>query len=125
MAFLFHIAAKRDWLSARESRTYTPANPEEEGVIPCCHADQIQCVAYALYRNRSDLLLLRIVRDKVRAEIREGPSRSVPASGLFFPFIYGELNVDSVDRTFPLPPISGANFELPKDLLGPVKDDSP
>ena len=118
MAFLFHIAAKRDWLSAQESQVYAPPNLEEEGVIHCCHTDQIPCVAHALFRGRSDLLLLRIVKDRVRAEIREGPSISVPASGLIFPFICGELGVGSVDRVFPLPLISEASFELPKDLLG-------
>ncbi len=125
MAFLFHIVPKSDWLPAQESRTYAPANFDREKVIHCCHTDQIQCVAHALFRGRSDLLLLRIMRDKVRAKIREGPSASVPASGLFFPFVCGELNLDSVDRVFPLPAISQADFELPKDLLGPVKDDSP
>ena len=59
--------------------------------------DKILYVANNFYKEVKDLLLLRIVESKIQPEVKLEPPYEAPYSGLLFPHIYGELNVDAVD----------------------------
>ncbi|MCF8058850.1 MAG: DUF952 domain-containing protein [Bacteriovoracaceae bacterium] len=117
MANIFHIIPKEDWLSAQKHGIYSPVSLNIEGFIHCSNTDQIIDVANSLYRSRGDLLLLRIYRPKVSAEIKDEPPLEAPMSGLIFPHIYGDLNLDAVEKVFEFPCNESGSFKLPSNLL--------
>ncbi len=117
MANIFHIIPKDDWLSAEKHGIYSPDSLRKEGFIHCSQTDQILDVANSLYRNRKDLLLLRIYRPDIKPEIKDEPPLEAPLSGLIFPHIYGDLNLDAVDKVLEFPCQENGKFSLPPDLL--------
>jgi uncharacterized protein (DUF952 family) len=61
----------------------------------------VESVANAVYGDRSDLVLLRIDREKVQAEVRD---ENLEGGGDRFPHIYGPLNLDAVMSVIPFSP---------------------
>lgn len=77
-------------------------------------------VANALYRGRTDLVLLEIDPAKLRSPVRfEAPvahpgGASVPAGrGERFPHVYGPINADAIVTVLHLSPAPDGTFALP------------
>ncbi len=99
--FVFHIAPAEAWAAAQKTGTYEPESLRTEGFIHCSDEDQVYDVANERFSGRTDLLLLRIPKHDVEAEIRyEGG----------FPHIYGPLDVDAVHYVSPLVPGADDRF---------------
>ncbi len=118
MACIFHIISKSDWESAKKCGVYSPETLKSDGFIHCSQTDQIKTVADSFYKGQENLLLLRIVEEKVRPEIKCEPPLEAPLSGILFPHIYGDLNLDCVDKVIDFPVNDDGTFDLPKGMLG-------
>jgi uncharacterized protein (DUF952 family) len=118
MSNIFHIVPRKDWEEAKQNGSYSPVSLSNEGFIHCSHTDQILEVANSFYKGHKDLLILRIVDSLVKHEIKEEPPLEAPLSGILFPHIYGELNLNAVEREIDFPCNDDGQFRLPSDLLG-------
>ena len=61
------------------------------------------------YRGQSDLVLLGVNENRLKAELRYD---EVPNHGTF-PHLYGELNLDAVEQTWPLIAQADGSFVMP------------
>jgi len=95
---LFHLALREDWQAATANggtyeRSTIGRSLLDEGFIHCSFADQVQATADRFYGGRDDVVLLRIDRAKLRAEVRV---EAVSPGGQRFPHVYGPLPLDAV-----------------------------
>lgn len=114
MSRIYHIARCADWEQALAHGEYTTSTVDkslaEEGFIHASQASQVTGVANKYYRGvSSDLVLLVIDPDLVRAEVRY---EDVPGAELPFPHIYGPLNTDAVLAARPLTPGQDGAFTV-------------
>ena len=72
---------------------------DEVGFIHCSFDHQVQRVADAFYRGRSDVVLLSIDEARLTSPIRE---ENTEGGADLYPHIYGPLNVDAVVSARPL-----------------------
>jgi uncharacterized protein (DUF952 family) len=107
---IFHIASAEAWAAAQASGEYRGDTLATEGFIHCSRAERVAAVANAFYAGRSDLVLLRIERDRVSPDVRDEPS-----GGDVFPHIYGALNLDAVAEVLPFVPGADGRF------VGPIE----
>lgn len=117
MANVFHILPKEDWDKAKKLGVYKPESLKLEGFIHCSKADQLQIVANSFFKGRKNLLILRIVEAKLKAKLVYEVPKEAPHSEKKFPHIYGELNLDSVDKVIDFPANANGKFDLPSELL--------
>ncbi len=108
MNTILHISKRQQWEEANNTGSYRAESLETEGFIHCSQASQITKVANRFFRNQTELVLLFIDTDKVKAEIRYEM-----ADGELFPHIYGELNLDAVYQVIAFEPGEDGLFELP------------
>ena len=88
---LFHIVDRATWDRVRGGAEYRAASLEAEGFIHLSGDHQWLATVNRFFRGRSDLVLLVIDPDRLRAEVRYEP-----ADGDHFPHLYGPLNLDAV-----------------------------
>lgn len=109
---IYHIETEDLWQQALLSETYIPASYENDGFIHCVALEQVADVANKHYHGRNDLLLLCISQKLLEAETLWEPSDG----GLYYPHIYGPLNVSAVVAAVPFPCDGDGTFYLPADL---------
>jgi uncharacterized protein (DUF952 family) len=93
-------------------RTYAPDSLRSEGFIHCSTLAQVIDTANRFYRGQQDLLVLCIEESRLTAELKyEAPAmpRDEAADELF-PHLYGELNVEAVERVVDLPCEADGSF---------------
>jgi len=117
MANIFHIISKDEWEKARKHGVYSPSSLATDGFIHCSYTDQICDVANHLYLGQTNLMLLRIYEPLVKPEIKHEPPLEAPFSGILYPHIYGDLNLDSIDKVLDFPVSEDGSFRLPPELL--------
>ena len=88
---ILHICTKEAWQEAQTGMEYCPPSLEEFGFIHFSRPEQVLDVANALFRGKTNLLLLWVDPQKVEAEIRWEAS-----GGEQFPHLYGPLNLEAV-----------------------------
>ena len=108
---IYHIETEDLWQQALPSGTYVPASYENDGFIHCAPLEQVADIANKHYRGEHDLLLLCISQKLLEAETLWEPS-----DGLYYPHIYGPLNVSDVVAVVPFPCDGDGTFYLPADL---------
>ena len=116
MTTILHITTKRDWEEAKRNGVYEAPSLKTEGFIHCSTVRQTVETANAFFRGISDLVLLVIDEDAVRAEVRYEPpagSRHSDPNDRF-PHLYGPLNLDAVTNVIDFPPRADGLFALPK-----------
>ena len=101
---IYHLALESDWTNALsgagEYRVSTIGRQlDEVGFIHCSFDHQVQKVADAFYRGRTDVVLLSIDESKLTSPVRQENSEGGTD---VFPHIYGPLNVDAVASIRPL-----------------------
>jgi len=104
-------------------RTYAPDSLRSEGFIHCSTPAQVIDTANRFYRGQEDLVVLCIEESRLTAELKyEAPAmpRDEAADELF-PHLYGELNVEAVERVVGLPCEADGTFQLPDGLLERVR----
>lgn len=109
-AELFHILRRPEWDQARRAGDYRPPSLETEGFIHFSTAHQVAGTADRFYAGVRDLLVLRVRRDRLRAELRFDP-----VDGDAFPHLYGPLNLDAVVAVAELPLPDSGGFQMPDE----------
>lgn len=118
---LLHVAPSADWPPPGDA--YAPASLATEGFVHCSTPAQVAKVATAVFRGRTDLVLLCIDPAALTSEVRfEAPAHvagaDVPdvASTETFPHVYGPIDVAAVVDVMPFPPEADGRFFPPLDL---------
>ena len=89
---LYHLALAEDWERAPEKNYETSTLGvalSDQGFIHCSFRHQVQDIADLVYREREDVLLLKIDPDRLSARVKVEVLRDGEAA---FPHIYGPLN---------------------------------
>jgi uncharacterized protein (DUF952 family) len=114
---LLHITRQESWVQAQASGFYSAETLSSDGFIHCSKVDQVLRVANSFYRHQTDLVLLVIDQQKVKAELRWEPGVDDP--GDLYPHIYGPLNLDAVTSVFDFKSGENGKFLLPPTLALP------
>jgi uncharacterized protein (DUF952 family) len=110
---ILHITPRERWESAKNPGSYRSETLDTEGFIHCSTFTQVVGSANRFFKQQQNLVILLIAVDRVTAEIRyEGAD----ANNLF-PHIYGELNINAVDRVIDLESGADGIFAMPQELL--------
>lgn len=109
MPSIFHITSAEAWATAQAAGAHRGDTLATEGFIHCSRTEQVAPVANAFYAARTDLVLLRIERERVTPEVRDEPS-----GGDVFPHIYGPLNLDAVVEATPFATDADGRFVGPR-----------
>jgi uncharacterized protein (DUF952 family) len=91
--YIFHITTEKEWQDAQASGVYKPANFAADGFIHCSFKDQVIVVANKYYRSETQMTLLKIDPDLVKARIIE---ENLEGGEEEFPHIYGPLPINAV-----------------------------
>jgi uncharacterized protein (DUF952 family) len=113
---VFHIVGQSDWLDAQLLGHYAPDAFTADGFIHLSKKSQILHPANLLYRRRTDLQLLVIDADSVRADIVYEPGSHGEEE--LFPHLYGQLNLDAVIDVVDFPCNEDGSFSVPGALPG-------
>jgi uncharacterized protein (DUF952 family) len=113
MAIIFHITTSEAWETAAGG--YRAATFSSEGFIHCSTREQVIQVANARFRGQTDMVLLSIDTDQIKAEIIY---ENLEGGAQLFPHIYGEINKDAVVQVSAFEPGSDGYFALPAGLIG-------
>ena len=93
MAIIYHLTSREAWAAAQAADEYEAPSLADEGFIHCSgDEEQTLRVVERLYAGVSDLLVLDVDTERLRAEVNREPSRS----GEIYPHIYGKINLDAV-----------------------------
>jgi uncharacterized protein (DUF952 family) len=95
-------------------RTYAPDSLRSEGFIHCSTPAQLIDTANRFYRGQDDLVVLHIEESRLTAELKYEAS-AMPhgeGTGQMFPHLYGELNVEAVERVVELPCEADGSFSI-------------
>ena len=92
MNTILHITQKQEWGKAKDLGSYRSNTLESEGFIHCSTLSQVLGSANRFFKDRKDLVILKIEIDRVIPDIRyEGADENN-----LFPHIYGELNITEI-----------------------------
>ena len=106
---IVHICKHGDWEQATSRSAYQADSLFSEGFIHCSQPGQVLEVANRFFAQEQDLVLLWLDPKLVQADIRWEP-----ADGLFFPHIYGPINLEAVKAVKRFKPDSDGIFrQLP------------
>ncbi len=117
MAYIFHIVEKKNWEVAKKHGIYSPESLKIEGFVHCSKIDQVLQVAQSFYKDKENLLLLKINEENLAERLVYEPPREAPNSGVEFPHIYGDLNLDSVESVYEFGKNDKGEFILPTNIL--------
>ena len=106
---IYHITSRTDWETALPSGWYAADSLRSEGYIHCSTAEQVLATANRLFKGRTDLVLLCIETDSVRAEIRY---ENLEGGASLFPHVYGPLATGSIRAVHAFPPGADGRFGL-------------
>ena len=115
---IFHIVKKAEWLEALRRGTYEPESLKAEGFVHCSTFEQAAQTANRFFRGQSDLVLLCIEPQRLRADLRlERPANpSDERVNQLFPHVYGPINLDAVRKALDFPCDLDGSFQLPPGL---------
>ncbi len=106
---LFHILSRADWLRVRDGDAYAPESLATEGFIHLSYDRQLLASAARHFAGRTDLVVISVRPDRLRAKLRDDP-----VGDERFPHLYGPLNLDAVVEVVDLPVGPDGRFELPE-----------
>ena len=111
---IYHLALEADWSQAQagggDYRVSTIGRSlGDVGFIHCSFENQLQRVADAFYRGRTDVVLLSIDESKLTSPIREENTEGGTEP---YPHIYGPLNIGAVVSVRPLVPRADGVLEI-------------
>ena len=116
---IFHIVQRSVWDGAAARGSYAADSLRVEGFIHCSTIAQVIDTANRFYRGESGLVVLCIDEARLAAELKyEAPAgKHGEVAGDLFPHLYGELNVDAVERVVELPGEVDGSFRLPDEMI--------
>jgi uncharacterized protein (DUF952 family) len=107
MNTIYHITQRVEWENAKLIGSYRAESLENEGFIHCSTRSQLIKTANNFFKNQTNLVLLYIEENQVKAEIKYEP-----ADNDLFPHIYGELNLDAVYQVIDIESDTKGLFDL-------------
>ncbi|MDX6207981.1 MAG: hypothetical protein QOF82_1392 [Frankiales bacterium] len=110
---IFHVSSPEDWQAAQQTGDYRNSTRgrtlEDEGFIHCSRLDQVAGVLAAYYTGAGPLLLLSIEPSLLSSPWREDEV----APGVFYPHVYGPLDLPAVVAATPLAVAEDGSYIVP------------
>jgi uncharacterized protein (DUF952 family) len=95
--FVYHITGASLWREAKDDNTpYRVDSLQSEGFIHFSRGAQVPATAGRYYKDRTELVLLKVEVAKCTAEMKFEPPFDLADKAERFPHLYGELNLDAV-----------------------------
>ncbi len=113
MAFIFHIAQKKDWENSIESGMYKIKSLETEGFIHCSTKEQVIEIADLNFADENDLVLLEIDTSKIKSKIIY---ENLEGEEDMYPHIYGPIEVKAVIAAHIFIKNTENKYRLPKNI---------
>lgn len=100
MTTIYKICSAAEWRAAEREGVFRGSAVDlRDGFIHFSAADQVAETAAKHFAGQADLLLIHIDADKLGDALKWEASRG----GALFPHLYGDLRMEPVIRTEPLP----------------------
>ncbi|AIJ20258.1 MULTISPECIES: DUF952 domain-containing protein [Amycolatopsis methanolica group] len=109
---ILHLCAAAEWTGA----DYRAPSLDTVGFIHCSDPGTVAIPANALYRGRTDLVLLEIDPARLDVPLRWEAGDPPHPDGILFPHVYGPIRAEAVVAVHPFPPNADGVFELPPRL---------
>ncbi len=104
---IYHIVTLDDLISNTKGDYYTPSGFDKDGFIHCTGEQSTTLLVledyFSVVADQKEILVLEIDAARVTSEVKyeapapiEGGGTSHIKEGVFFPHIYGSLNLDAV-----------------------------
>ncbi|HJQ45995.1 MAG TPA: DUF952 domain-containing protein [Amycolatopsis sp.] len=106
---ILHICPVADWAGG----LYRPASLAESGFLHCSDPGTTTLPANALYRGRTDLVLLEIDPALLGVPVRWEEGDPPHPAGVWFPHVFGPIRPEAVVAVHPFPPEPDGTFRLP------------
>jgi uncharacterized protein (DUF952 family) len=110
---IYHISSPEDWQAAQLAGDYRNSTRdrtlEDEGFIHCSRLDQVPGVLAAYYTGAGPLLLLTIDPALLTSPWRDDEI----APGVFYPHVYGPVDLAAVVAVTPLETAADGSYVLP------------
>jgi len=111
---ILHICPRSVWEAAAATGVYEADTLATQGFIHCSTAEQVHLPATALFRGRSDLLLLEIDEARLPVEVTWEEGDPPHPDGLLFPHLYAALPTAAVVAVREYRPNPDGSFSPPK-----------
>jgi uncharacterized protein (DUF952 family) len=108
---IYHITSRKDWENAQAAGQYADLSLAREGVIHASTAGQVADTANRYYHGQVGLVLLIIDTERLKPEVRFEPVQHDGAQ-MYFPHVYGPLNLDAVIGVLDFAPDAQGNFNF-------------
>jgi uncharacterized protein (DUF952 family) len=110
---IYHVSTPDEWASAQRDGDYRFSTRgqslDDVGFIHCSRLDQVAGVLQAFYVDAGPLLLLTIDESLLSSEWRDDEV----SPGVFFPHVYGPLDLSAVVAVTPLEITADGGYVLP------------
>ena len=114
---ILHICPRAAWEAALAEGVYEGDTLATQGYIHCSTAEQVHLPATALFRGRTDLLLLQIDEARLPVEVTWEEGDPPHPDGKLFPHLYAALPIDAVVAVREYRPEEDGTFATPTGLL--------
>ncbi|TWP52763.1 DUF952 domain-containing protein [Lentzea tibetensis] len=111
---ILHITSRDDWAHAQDAGEISAPSLAEVGFVHCSDIGSVHLPANAIFRGRTDLLLLVVDPARVDAPVKWEPGRPEHPSGVWFPHVYGTIPVEAVVAVHEFPPSENGEFRAPE-----------
>jgi len=91
--YIYHVTTREQWEEAQKTGHYDSDTLATEGFIHCSTEPQVAGVLDRYYKGRTNLVKLKIEKDKVERPLVFELAGSINE---VFPHIHGALNLDAV-----------------------------
>ena len=109
-AVLVHLCPTDAWSAAQVRGELRPESLTSVGFVHLSTPEQVHLPANRLYRDRNDLVLLRIDPTRLNSPIRWELGVATDPESMLFPHLYGALPVGAVINVTSYPPTADGTF---------------
>jgi uncharacterized protein (DUF952 family) len=112
-SLIYHLLPAAVWQNQAPDQPYRHASLQDEGFIHCTGESSLLVQVANRYfgSEPGEFVILCINEANVQAEVRWEP-----VGELFFPHIYGPLNLDAIVKAIPFPRTAAGEFILPEEF---------
>ncbi len=111
---IYHLTLEKTWKEAQEIGSYSPPSLASEGFIHCSQKEQVLRVANNFFKDHSTVTLLVINKNRLISPVRWEPGTDKPDE--LFPHVFGNINLDAVERVYSMKQGKKGLFTLPVDI---------
>jgi uncharacterized protein (DUF952 family) len=107
---ILHICPRDEWDRARAAGVYEPPSLAAQGFIHCSSEKQVHLPATALFRGRTDMVLLTIDEQRLPVPVIWEDGDPPDPDGMQFPHLYASLPADAVIAVTEYLPTADGSF---------------